>query len=296
MGTPDFSVPTLTALAAQGHEVVACYTQPPRPAGRRGLELTKSPVHRQAEAMGIPVRTPKSLKSEEEQALFRALDADASVVGEVTAIATEYAESVKRLKERNKARKLLNKIQRGGLVANDDVKATEAWLRETFAGDRRGRPLVISATEIDGEDARIAEIAHTLGVPVNVPDRPALCTAVLPAIVDRGEVTVAVGTSAAAPVLAQRLRAWLENELHPRLGDLAGFLGGARHRSRLLDRARSGDLLGPGRRALRGLAHHHRLAVQTRFHSKDRHRHLAQSPAHRLPKISFHPRRSKARW
>ncbi|MAS06090.1 MAG: methionyl-tRNA formyltransferase [Ahrensia sp.] len=80
MGTPDFSVPTLTALAAQGHEIVACYTQPPRPAGRRGLELTKSPVHRQAEALGIPVRTPKSLKSEEEQALFRELDADAAVV------------------------------------------------------------------------------------------------------------------------------------------------------------------------------------------------------------------------
>jgi len=80
MGTPDFSVPTLTALAAQGHEFVACYTQPPRPAGRRGLELTKSPVHRQAEALGIPVRTPKSLKSGEEQALFRELGADAAVV------------------------------------------------------------------------------------------------------------------------------------------------------------------------------------------------------------------------
>jgi methionyl-tRNA formyltransferase len=80
MGTPDFSVPTLTALAAHGHEVVACYTQPPRPAGRRGLELTKSPVHRQAEALAIPVHTPKSLKSAEEQDAFRALDADAAVV------------------------------------------------------------------------------------------------------------------------------------------------------------------------------------------------------------------------
>ena len=80
MGTPDFSVPTLTALTAHGHKIVACYTQPPRPAGRRGLELKKSPVHRQAEALGIPVRTPKSLKSEEEQALFRELDADAAVV------------------------------------------------------------------------------------------------------------------------------------------------------------------------------------------------------------------------
>ena len=80
MGTPDFSVPTLTALAAHGHEIVACYTQPPRPAGRRGLELTKSPVHRQAEALAIPVHTPKSLKSPEEQEAFRALDADAAVV------------------------------------------------------------------------------------------------------------------------------------------------------------------------------------------------------------------------
>jgi len=80
MGTPDFSVPTLTALVAQGHDVVACYTQPPRPAGRRGLELTKSPVHRQAEALGIPVRTPASLKNGEEQVAFRDLEADAAVV------------------------------------------------------------------------------------------------------------------------------------------------------------------------------------------------------------------------
>ncbi|MCI5077715.1 methionyl-tRNA formyltransferase [Oricola sp.] len=80
MGTPDFSVPTLTALAAQGRDIVACYSQPPRPAGRRGLELTKSPVHLQAEALGIPVRTPKSLKGAEEQEAFRALEADAAIV------------------------------------------------------------------------------------------------------------------------------------------------------------------------------------------------------------------------
>lgn len=85
----------------------------------------------------------------------------------------------------------------------------------------RGRPLVISATEDDDEDARISAMARALGVPVNVPDRPKLCTFALPAIVDRGEVTVAIGTSGAAPVLAQHLRARLERELHPRLGDLA---------------------------------------------------------------------------
>src|SRR3972149_5714157 len=85
----------------------------------------------------------------------------------------------------------------------------------------RGRPLVIAATENDEEDSRVSAIARALGVPVNVPDRPELCTFALPAIVDRGEVTVAIGTSGASPVLAQRLRAWLEQELHPRLDALA---------------------------------------------------------------------------
>jgi uroporphyrin-III C-methyltransferase/precorrin-2 dehydrogenase/sirohydrochlorin ferrochelatase len=58
----------------------------------------------------------------------------------------------------------------------------------------RGRPLVIAATGDDEEDARVAAIARALGVPVNVPDKPALCSFVMPAIVDRGEVTVAIGT------------------------------------------------------------------------------------------------------
>ncbi|MDZ5698962.1 methionyl-tRNA formyltransferase [Chelativorans sp. M5D2P16] len=80
MGTPDFSVPTLRALAEAGHEIAAVYTQPPRPAGRRGLELVKSPVHQAAEALGLPLRTPESLKPREEHASFRALEADAAVV------------------------------------------------------------------------------------------------------------------------------------------------------------------------------------------------------------------------
>lgn len=80
MGTPDFSVPTLRAIAEAGHEVVAVYTQPPRPAGRRGLELTPSPVQREAERRGVEVRTPVSLKGEAEQAAFAALQADAAVV------------------------------------------------------------------------------------------------------------------------------------------------------------------------------------------------------------------------
>jgi methionyl-tRNA formyltransferase len=80
MGTPEFSVPTLRAVAEAGHHVNAVYTQPPRPGGRRGLELTPSPVHREAERLGIEVRTPRSLKTPEEQAAFRAVDADVAVV------------------------------------------------------------------------------------------------------------------------------------------------------------------------------------------------------------------------
>nr|WP_029929337.1 methionyl-tRNA formyltransferase [Ochrobactrum sp. UNC390CL2Tsu3S39] len=80
MGTPEFSVPILTAIIGHGYEVVAAYTQPPRPAGRRGLELTKSPVHEKAEQFGIPVFTPKSLKGVEEQDVFASLEADVAIV------------------------------------------------------------------------------------------------------------------------------------------------------------------------------------------------------------------------
>jgi len=80
MGTPEFSVPVLRAIAEAGHEIAAVYTQPPRAAGRRGLELTPSPVQREAERLDVAVRTPISLKSESDQAAFRALQADVAVV------------------------------------------------------------------------------------------------------------------------------------------------------------------------------------------------------------------------
>ena len=79
MGTPDFAVETLKALIAAGHDVACVYSQPPRPAGR-GMAERPSPVHAFAESQGIEVRTPTSLKAEEEQARFAALDADAAVV------------------------------------------------------------------------------------------------------------------------------------------------------------------------------------------------------------------------
>ncbi|WP_170596782.1 methionyl-tRNA formyltransferase [Ruegeria arenilitoris] len=79
MGTPEFSVPVLDALVQSGHEIAAVYCQPPRPAGR-GKKDRPTPVHARAEALGLPVRHPTSLKSPEEQAAFAALKADVAVV------------------------------------------------------------------------------------------------------------------------------------------------------------------------------------------------------------------------
>ncbi|EJF83491.1 methionyl-tRNA formyltransferase [Bartonella elizabethae Re6043vi] len=80
MGTPSFSVPVLHALLDAGHDVVAVYSQPPRPAGRRGLKLIPSPVQNAAEEKSIPVFTPQTLKTAEQQAQFAALCVDAAVV------------------------------------------------------------------------------------------------------------------------------------------------------------------------------------------------------------------------
>ncbi|MGB5556953.1 MAG: methionyl-tRNA formyltransferase [Paracoccaceae bacterium] len=79
MGTPEFSVPVLEALMAAGHEIAAVYCQPPRPAGR-GKKDRASPVQTRAEAMGLPVRHPVSLRTPEAQAEFAALGADVAVV------------------------------------------------------------------------------------------------------------------------------------------------------------------------------------------------------------------------
>ena len=79
MGTPVFSVAALEALVGAGHEIVCAYTQPPRPAGR-GKKEQPSPVQARAEALGIPVRHPTSLKTAEAQAEFAALGADVAVV------------------------------------------------------------------------------------------------------------------------------------------------------------------------------------------------------------------------
>jgi methionyl-tRNA formyltransferase len=79
MGTPDFAVPTLVEIAAR-HEIAAVYTRAPKPAGRRGLELTPTPVEREARRMGFPVLTPGTLRDAAAAEAFRAHGADAAVV------------------------------------------------------------------------------------------------------------------------------------------------------------------------------------------------------------------------
>ena len=79
MGSPDFAVPSLDALVEAGHDVVAVYSQPPRPAGR-GKGERRTPVHERAEQLGIEVRTPRTLRDGTEQGQFRALDADVAIV------------------------------------------------------------------------------------------------------------------------------------------------------------------------------------------------------------------------
>jgi methionyl-tRNA formyltransferase len=79
LGTSEFAVPALGALVDAGHDVIAVYTRVPKPAGR-GQQERRTPVHELALRLGLPVRTPRSLKSEEEAQAFKALDLDAAVV------------------------------------------------------------------------------------------------------------------------------------------------------------------------------------------------------------------------
>jgi methionyl-tRNA formyltransferase len=80
MGAPNFATPSLLEILSQGHDVAAAYTRAPRPAGRRGLEIVKTPVHLIAEQYRIPVFTPATLRDSAEQERFRAHNADVAVV------------------------------------------------------------------------------------------------------------------------------------------------------------------------------------------------------------------------
>ena len=155
MGSPDFAVPTLDALVAAGHEVVAAYTQPPRPAGR-GKHLQPTAVEERARGLGIEVRSPKSLKSSEEQGAFAALDADVAVVAAYGLILPQAIIDAPRLGCVNVHASLLPRwrgaapIQRA-ITAGDEV--TGVTIMQVELGLDSGPTLLKRETAIDRKNA-----------------------------------------------------------------------------------------------------------------------------------------------
>ncbi|MBT5413088.1 MAG: methionyl-tRNA formyltransferase [Rhodospirillaceae bacterium] len=170
MGTPDFAVPSLAALAEAGHEVAAVYSQPPRAAGR-GKKAWPSPVQRWAEARGLPVRTPASLCDEAEQAAFADLALDAAVVVAYGLILPKPILASPRLGCVNVHASLLPRwrgaapIQRAILAGDRETGITIMRMEE---GLDTGPMLAAQATPIEEEDTagslhdRLAEMGAAL--------------------------------------------------------------------------------------------------------------------------------------
>ncbi len=160
MGTPDFSVSILAALIEAGHQVLAVYSQPPRPAGR-GHQDRASPVHAFAAGRGIAVRTPKSLKSPEAQAEFRALGADLAVVAAYGLILPQAILDAPRLGAINVHASLLPRwrgaapIQRAILAGDERTGVT---IMQMDAGLDTGAMLLCDAVAIG--PATTAESLH----------------------------------------------------------------------------------------------------------------------------------------
>jgi methionyl-tRNA formyltransferase len=155
MGTPEFAVPVLDALVAAGHNIVAAYSQPPRRAGR-GKALTPSPVHARAEALGIEVRTPLTLRHPEAQTDFAALEADAAVVAAYGLILPRPVLDAPRLGCLNVHASLLPRwrgaapIQRAILAGDEE---TGVGIMQMEAGLDTGPVRLEGRTPIDGKTA-----------------------------------------------------------------------------------------------------------------------------------------------
>lgn len=155
MGTPEFAVPALRALHAAGHEIAAVYSQPPRRAGR-GKKLTPSPVQQAAEELGITVRVPVSLKNEEAQAEFAALDLDAAVVAAYGLILPQAILDAPKLGCLNIHGSLLPRwrgaapVQRAILAGDDETGIT---IMQMVAGLDTGPMLLKSNTPVGGKTA-----------------------------------------------------------------------------------------------------------------------------------------------
>lgn len=172
MGSPDFAVPVLAALAEAGHEIACVYSQPPRPAGR-GKKLRPTPVHQWAETNGLEVRTPRSLKKEPEQDAFAALGLDAAVVVAYGLILPQAVLDAPRLGCMNMHASLLPRwrgaapIHRA-IMAGDEMTGVQAMLME--AGLDTGPVLATEETRIFPFDTtgsvhdRLAGLAADLAV------------------------------------------------------------------------------------------------------------------------------------
>ena len=172
MGSPEFAVPVLAALVEVGHEIACVYSQPPRPAGR-GKKLRPTPVHQWAEAHGLEVRTPRSLKKVPEQEAFAALRRDAAVVGAYGLILPQAVLDAPRLGCMNMHASLLPRwrgaapIHRA-VMAGDEMTGVQAMLME--AGLDTGPVLATEQTRIfpfdttGGVHDRLAGLAADLAV------------------------------------------------------------------------------------------------------------------------------------
>jgi len=186
MGSPEFAVPTLDALVAAGHEIVAVYTQPPRPAGRGKAERATA-VELRARALGIEVRSPRTLRDGVEQAAFAALQADIAVVAAYGLILPQAVLDATRLGCVNVHASLLPRwrgaapVQRA-IMAGDEVSgvtimAMEAGLdtgpmlvrREVSIGDSNAAQLTRELAEV-GAEAMVEALGDLTGlVPVAQP-------------------------------------------------------------------------------------------------------------------------------
>ncbi len=164
MGTPEFAVPALDALVEAGHEIVAVYSQPPRPAGR-GKALRPSPVHARAEQLGLRVRTPVSLKNVDEQAGFATQDADIAIVAAYGLILPRFILDAPKHGCLNIHASLLPRwrgaapIQRAILAGDAETGVT---IMQMEAGLDTGPMLAKSSTPVGGKTAGelTTELAH----------------------------------------------------------------------------------------------------------------------------------------
>jgi methionyl-tRNA formyltransferase len=166
MGSPDFAVPTLDALVVAGHEVIAAYTQPPRPAGR-GKGERPTPVEERASELGIEVRSPKSLRGEAEQQAFAELEADVAVVAAYGLILPQPILDAPMLGCLNVHGSLLPRwrgaapVQRA-ILAGDEM--TGVTIMQMEAGLDTGPMLLKRAVEIeDRNSAQLTEKLAKLG-------------------------------------------------------------------------------------------------------------------------------------